>query len=143
MGLSLKFRKRRAAMSMGTATAMGKRSVLFTDPGMNSMARAMLDDEPETVRARTFAAYRRCWEQYLGLLDNPPERLDIPYEGTTMPGCFFAAGGDGPKADAGGDQRRRRRAELPVARLRLGGVGAWLQRRVVRRTRPAAHAVRA
>lgn len=54
-------------------------------------------DEPETVLARTFAAYRRCWERYLGLLDNPPERLDIPYEGTTMPGWFFAAGGDGPK----------------------------------------------
>nr|WP_232328069.1 hypothetical protein [Kibdelosporangium sp. MJ126-NF4]CEL16541.1 hypothetical protein [Kibdelosporangium sp. MJ126-NF4]CTQ90494.1 hypothetical protein [Kibdelosporangium sp. MJ126-NF4] len=54
-------------------------------------------DEPETVLARTFAAYRRCWEQYLGLLDNPPERLDIPYEGATMPGWFFAAAGDGPK----------------------------------------------
>ena len=159
-------------MSMSTVTATGKRSTFFTDPGMNSMARAMLgrvytgaadtgealttidritdgdnaswareweatadriaaigDDclrrghrvsgrnallraatyymacvvvadgceEPETVLARTFAAYRRCWERYLGLLDNPPERLDIPYEGTTMPGWFFAAGGDGPK----------------------------------------------
>lgn len=159
-------------MSMSTATAAGTRSTFFTDPGMNSMARAMLGrvytggadtgealttidritdgdyaswageweatadriaaigddclrrghrvsgrnallraatyymacvvvvdgcDEPETVLARTFAAYRRCWEQYLGLLDNPPERLDIPYEGTTMPGWFFAAGGNGPK----------------------------------------------
>ncbi|TDD87375.1 dipeptidyl aminopeptidase [Actinomadura darangshiensis] len=54
-------------------------------------------DEPEIVLARTFAAYRRCWERYLGLLDNPPEQFDIPYEGTTMPGWFFAAGGDGPK----------------------------------------------
>jgi alpha-beta hydrolase superfamily lysophospholipase len=54
-------------------------------------------DDPETVIARTFAAYRRCWEQYLGLLDGPPERLDIPYEGTTMPGWFFPAGGEGPK----------------------------------------------
>jgi hypothetical protein len=160
------------AVSMSTATATGKRSTFFTDPGMNSTARAMLGrmytgaadagealttidritdgdyvswareweatadriaaigddclrrgrrvsgrnallraatyytacvvvvdglDEPETVLARTFAAYRRRWEQYLGLLDNPPERLDIPYEGTTMPGWFFAVGGDGPK----------------------------------------------
>ena len=54
-------------------------------------------DDPDAVLARTFAAYRRCWEQYLGLLDNPPERFDIPYEGTTMPGWFFAAAGDGPK----------------------------------------------
>ncbi|TYB48944.1 alpha/beta hydrolase family protein [Actinomadura chibensis] len=53
--------------------------------------------EPETVRARTFAAHRRCWERYLGLLADPPERLDVPYEGTTMPGWFFAAPGDGPK----------------------------------------------
>lgn len=53
--------------------------------------------EPDLVRARTFAAYRRCWEQYLGLLDNPPEPLDIPYEGTTMPGWFFPAPGEGPK----------------------------------------------
>lgn len=54
-------------------------------------------DAPETVLARTFAAYRRCWEQYLALLDNPPERFDIPHEGSTMPGWFFAARGDGPK----------------------------------------------
>ena len=54
-------------------------------------------DDPETVLARTFAAYRRCWEQYLGLLDNPPEPFDISCEGATMPGWFFAADGDGPK----------------------------------------------
>jgi alpha-beta hydrolase superfamily lysophospholipase len=54
-------------------------------------------EEPDVVLKRTFAAYRRCWEQYLGLLDNPPEPLDIPYEGTTMPGWFFAAPGAGQK----------------------------------------------
>lgn len=54
-------------------------------------------EEPDAVRARTFAAYRRCWEQYLRLLDNPPEPLEIPYEDTTMPGWFFAAPGNGPK----------------------------------------------
>ncbi|CNE21607.1 alpha/beta superfamily hydrolase [Mycobacterium tuberculosis] len=54
-------------------------------------------EDPKAVIDRTFAAYRRCWEQYLGLLDEPPERLDIPYEGTTMPGWFFPARGEGPK----------------------------------------------
>jgi alpha-beta hydrolase superfamily lysophospholipase len=53
--------------------------------------------EPEAVRARTFAAHRRRWEQYLGLLDNPPQPLEIPYGDTTMPGWFFAAPGEGPK----------------------------------------------
>jgi hypothetical protein len=51
--------------------------------------------EPDAIRTRTFAAYRRCWEEYLRLLDNPP--LEIPYEDTTMPGWFFAAPGEGPK----------------------------------------------
>lgn len=153
-------------------TTTGERSVFFTDPGMNSMARAMLGrvytgaadagetlttidriidgnyvswereweitadriaaigdecvsrghrvsgrnallrastyyascvlvvdacDDPDVVRARTFSAYRRCWEQYLSLLDNPPVPLEIPYEATTMPGWFFAAAGEGPK----------------------------------------------
>lgn len=53
--------------------------------------------EPDRVRARAFAAYRRCWEQYLGLLDNPPEPLEIPYADNTMPGWFFPAPGEGPK----------------------------------------------
>ncbi|WP_396448321.1 alpha/beta hydrolase family protein [Actinomadura sp.] len=53
--------------------------------------------DPDAVIARTFAAYRRCWEGYLGLLDEPPERLDIPYEDTTMPGWLFPARGEGPK----------------------------------------------
>lgn len=53
--------------------------------------------EPERVLARAFAAYRRCWEQYLALLDNPPEPLEIPYEDTAMPGWFLRAPGEGPK----------------------------------------------
>lgn len=53
--------------------------------------------EPDAIRTRAFAAYRRCWEEYLRLLDNPPQPLEIPYEDTTMPGWFFAAPGEGPK----------------------------------------------
>jgi hypothetical protein len=47
--------------------------------------------DPDAVLARTFSAHRRCYEQYLDLLDDPPERLEIPYEGTTMPGWLFHA----------------------------------------------------
>lgn len=54
-------------------------------------------DDPEIVRARTFTAYRRCWEQYLALLDRPPLELEIPYGDASMPGWFFAADGEGPK----------------------------------------------
>ncbi|MFE2380910.1 alpha/beta hydrolase family protein [Streptomyces misionensis] len=54
-------------------------------------------ENPDEIRSRTFAAYRRCLERYLGLLDNPPEPLEIPYEGTTMPGWFFTASGEGLK----------------------------------------------
>ncbi|MFJ4896066.1 alpha/beta hydrolase family protein [Streptomyces sp. NPDC088788] len=54
-------------------------------------------EDPDAVRMRTFDAYRRCWEKYLGLLDNKPVPLEIPYEGTTLPGWFFAAPGEGVK----------------------------------------------
>ena len=54
-------------------------------------------DHPDTVLQRTFGAYRRCWEQYLALLDNPPEAIEIPYDDGTMPGWFFPAAGDGPR----------------------------------------------
>lgn len=159
-------------MSNNPATTTGSRSTFFTDPGMNSMTRAMLGrvytgaadagetlttieriidgdyvswerewevtadriaaigddcmshghqvsgrnallrastyyascvlvvdacDDADVVRARTFSAYRRCWEQYLSLLDNPPMAVEVPYETTTMPAWFFAATGDGPK----------------------------------------------
>lgn len=53
-------------------------------------------DDPDSVLTRAFAAYRRCWEHYLGLLDNPPEAIEIPYGDGAMPGWFFAAGGSGP-----------------------------------------------
>ncbi|MGW0038662.1 alpha/beta hydrolase family protein [Gordonia sp. NPDC003376] len=53
-------------------------------------------DNPDTVLKRTFSAYRRCWEQYLSLLDNPPEAIEIPYGESTMPGWFFASSSSGP-----------------------------------------------
>ncbi|HEY4375767.1 MAG TPA: prolyl oligopeptidase family serine peptidase [Acidimicrobiales bacterium] len=46
-------------------------------------------DDPDAAIARTFAAHRRCWESFCDLLDRPPARVEIPYEGTTMPAWFF------------------------------------------------------
>lgn len=46
-------------------------------------------DDPDAAIARTFAAHRRCWEAFCDLLDRPPARVEIPYDGTTMPGWFF------------------------------------------------------
>lgn len=46
-------------------------------------------DDPDAVLARTFSAHRSRYEQYLDLLDNPPERLAVPYEGGSMPAWFF------------------------------------------------------
>ncbi len=57
-------------------------------------------DDPEAALSRTFAKHRSRFEQYLDLLDRPVERLAIPYEGTTMPGWFFRAGG--PDATSAG-----------------------------------------
>lgn len=61
-------------------------------------------DDPDAVLARTFGAHRRRYEQYLELLDIAPERLQIPYEDTTMPGFFFR-----PAADASRDPGAPRR----------------------------------
>ena len=47
--------------------------------------------------------HRACWDKSVDLADVPAERLQIPYEGTTLPGYFFRA------PDAGPGERRHRR----------------------------------
>jgi dienelactone hydrolase len=42
-----------------------------------------------------FAAHRRCFDAYITLLDVPGEKVEIPYESSTMPGYFFAPAADG------------------------------------------------
>jgi hypothetical protein len=37
----------------------------------------------------TFRAHRRCWDGFLANTTWPVERLDIPYEDSSMPGWFF------------------------------------------------------
>jgi hypothetical protein len=48
--------------------------------------------DPDTALKRIFTAHRRCYGEYVARLDRPAEPVQIPYEGTTMPGYFFSAG---------------------------------------------------
>jgi hypothetical protein len=51
--------------------------------------------DPEPVLRAAFAEHRRCFDAYIALLDVPGEKVEIPYEGSTMPGYFFAVASDG------------------------------------------------
>lgn len=51
--------------------------------------------DPDAVLGPVFAAHRRCFHRYGELLDPPIERLEIPYEGSHMPGWFVPAPGEG------------------------------------------------
>jgi dienelactone hydrolase len=50
--------------------------------------------DPEPVLTAAFTAHRRCFDTYVDLLDVPGEKIEIPYEGSTMPGYFFAVAPD-------------------------------------------------
>jgi hypothetical protein len=45
--------------------------------------------DPDTLLRPTFAEHRRCFDADAELLNPPAERVDIPYEGATMPGYLF------------------------------------------------------
>jgi hypothetical protein len=40
--------------------------------------------------------HRACWDRFVDLSPVPAERLQIPYQDTTLPGYFFRASGAGP-----------------------------------------------
>lgn len=42
----------------------------------------------------TFRAEQRAWDRYVETVAIDAERLEIPYDGTTLPGYFFRAAGD-------------------------------------------------
>ncbi|HEY3833382.1 MAG TPA: prolyl oligopeptidase family serine peptidase [Acidimicrobiia bacterium] len=73
-------------------------------------------DDPDAVLARTFHAHRLRYGQYLDLLDVVPERLEIPYEHTTLPGLFF------PAAPARGGRGNDRHRTLVINN---GADGSW------------------
>jgi len=54
---------------------------------------AGLDDD--AVLVPTFRKHRAAWDRWVDLVDLDVERVALPYEGTTLPGYFFRAPGDG------------------------------------------------
>jgi hypothetical protein len=51
--------------------------------------------DAEDVLHASFGEHRRCFEAYIALLDVPGQKVEIPYEGSTLPGYFFAPAADG------------------------------------------------
>ncbi len=49
-------------------------------------------DDPDTALATIFAAHRRCFNAHVARLERPGQRIEIPYEATTLPGYFFPSG---------------------------------------------------
>jgi hypothetical protein len=47
--------------------------------------------DADTALKQIFTEHRRCYDAYAARLVRPAEPVAIPYEGTTMPGYFFAA----------------------------------------------------
>ena len=105
-----------------TATSVSAREAYLPRP--RSYYAAVLPsvdgiEDPEPVLQAAFREHRRCFDAYVALLDIPGEKVEIPYESSTMPGYFFARrrGRRGPAHDHP-EQRQRRRGHDPVARLR-------------------------
>jgi len=71
--------------------------------------------------------HRACWDKVVDLSAPPGERLQIPYEGTTLPGYFFRA------PDAGPGERRplvvlNNGSDGPTSHMGLFGGWAALER---------------
>jgi hypothetical protein len=45
--------------------------------------------DPAALLTPTFTEHRRCFDAYAELLDPPAEKVDIPYQGSAMPGYLF------------------------------------------------------
>jgi hypothetical protein len=45
-----------------------------------------------TLFARLWEKHRAAWDRFVDLVDLRIERIEIPYEGTTLPGYFFGCG---------------------------------------------------
>lgn len=53
--------------------------------------------DPGGLLLPTFRSHRRCFASHAALLDLPGERVEIPYQDTTLPGWFFRAAAHGPR----------------------------------------------
>ena len=97
------------------------------------------DDEQ---RMPIFAEHRAAFEKFLDHGDFTAQRLEIPYEDTTLPGWYLTpkTGHTGATlVTINGATARCRHCGAP----RRSGAAPRLRRRPLRRSRPAVHAVRA
>lgn len=46
--------------------------------------------DPAASLSSAFRAHRDCFDHYVSLLDAPTQRVEIPYEGMTLPGYLFS-----------------------------------------------------
>lgn len=54
-------------------------------------------ENAEAALDTAFKAHRACFDEYIALLDTPVTKVEIAYEGSTMPGYFFTASADGTR----------------------------------------------
>ena len=51
----------------------------------------------QSVLDPTFTEHRRCWDAYVDALDGAVVRVDVPYEGSALPGYLFRPDASGAK----------------------------------------------
>jgi hypothetical protein len=70
-----------------------------------------------TLFARLWEKHRAAWDRFVDLTDLQIEQIEIPYEGTTLPGYFFRSG---PAGEPGRTPIYNNGSDGPVT-------GAWVQ----------------
>jgi hypothetical protein len=76
-----------AAGRLVSARALHRRAATYYATALEAITRAGELDRRDDI----WTAHRACWERVVDLLPVPGERLEIPYESTTLPGYFFRA----------------------------------------------------
>ena len=89
--------ERQADESAAAGHAVSARGAYFRAANYHRTAGIFLMGTPVDDRLRSSSAkqtdtFRTC----AALLDLPPDIVEIPYQGTTLPGYFFRAAADGP-----------------------------------------------
>ncbi|MGY1670794.1 alpha/beta hydrolase family protein [Geodermatophilus sp. SYSU D00710] len=87
-----------AAIADGCAAAghpVSARSAYLRASAYYAQALSAVDgtQDPEALLQSTFRAHRRCFDDHVDRLQPAGQRVEIPYEGTTMPGYFFTPPG--------------------------------------------------
>ena len=88
--------ERIAEMSAGGGHAVSSRAAYLRASQYYALALSAVDGtrNPDQLLPPTFTAHRRAFEAYVARLSPLAEKIEIPYEGSTMPGFLFRAGWD-------------------------------------------------